>query len=224
MASPTPKPKSTNADAGIYSVTVTATNACTASATLQVYIGAGDIVITNNSTVCKGGTIKLTANAVAGSTYKWTKQLSSTVYYGSNVNIPNAKTSNAGLYIVFATAPNGCIGKKETLVTVSPIACVGTRLATDMDEEQQDGIKLTLSENPTNGKMKVSVTLAQESKVQLDWINMNGTKLQGWESSNNETVHEFDIDVTTSVDGLYLLRASTDAGQKTLRVVKSSNK
>lgn len=222
MASPTPKPKSTNADAGIYSVTVTATNACTASATLQVYIGAGDIVITNNSTVCKGGTIKLTATAVAGSTYKWTKQVGSTVYYGSSVNIPNAKTSNAGLYIVFATAPNGCIGKKETLVNVSPIACVGTRLATDLAEEQEDGIKLTLSENPTNGRMKVSVALSQESRVQLDWINLSGTKLQGWESPNNQALHEFDIDVSTSADGLYLLRAVTDTGQKSLRVVKSN--
>ena len=222
MASPTPKAKSTAADAGIYSVTVTATNGCTASATLQVYIGAGNIVITNNSTVCKGGTIKLTATAVAGSTYKWTKQLGSGTYLGSTVNIPNAKTSHAGLYIVFATAPNGCMSKQETLVNVSPIACVGARLATDLADEQEDDIKLTLSENPTNGKMKVSVALSQESRVQLDWINLNGTKLQGWESPNTQVVHEFDIDVSTSADGLYLLRAVTDTGQKSLRVVKSN--
>ncbi len=71
---------------------------------------------------------------------------------------------------------------------------------------------------------KIHVTMTFFTVVTRDWINMNGTKLQGWESSNNETVHEFEIDVTTSVDGLYLLRASTDAGQKTLRVVKSSTK
>ena len=222
LASPTPK-ASTQADLGIYSVTVTSgINTCTATATVEVYFGAGTITAAPIS-VCKGSSLQLSASATHGASYRWTKLGSPTVWFGQNPTVTtNMKATNTGLYTVWITGENGCIAKQEVLVTMK--ICTATRLAADMSGEAEEDIKLTLSENPTNGRMKVSVTLSQESKVQLDWINLNGTKLHGWESSNNQTFHEFDIDVSTSVDGLYLLRASTDTGQKTLRVVKSSDK
>ena len=213
------KSKTVAKDEGVYSVTVSSTLGCTATSTIKVYIGVGKITATSNSTVCKGGTIQLSANAEFGASYKWTKQFSSQTYFGQNPSIPNAQTSNGGVYIVFVTGVNGCIGKKEVLVTVSPVPCVSPRLAIG-EIESEIGMEINAYPNPTSKLLSVEVKLAKPSALKLNLYNATGNTLNEWALSEESTIHRKEIDMSLYKDGLYLIQAQSKDGKQIKRVVK----
>ena len=220
-ASATPgKAKTVNADDGIYSITVTGNTVCTVTSTIEVYFGVGKLTASSNSPVCKGGTIKLSATSDYGATYSWTKQFSSLTYTGQNPMIPNAKTSDSGIYMVFVKGVNGCMAKEEVLVTVSPIACGSGRLASGEEAERQ-GLRLTLYPNPTQGKLVVEVQLDEAASVELDLLDMMGHGKHHWADSEKTIFHRVALDISMYAEGIYLLRAvSSNQKQATAKVVK----
>ena len=213
------KAKTVAKDEGIYSVTVTAATGCTVTSTIRVYYGVGKITATSNSTVCKGGTIQLSATAEFGASYKWTKQFSSVVYNVQNPSIPNAQTSNGGVYIVFVTGANGCIDKQETLVVVSSAPCTSGRLASG---EEVAGMEMEVKTypNPTSKLLMVEVKLAKPSSLKLQLYNATGNTLTEWSLSEESTIHRKEIDMSVYKDGLYLLQAQSKDGKQTKRVMK----
>ncbi len=107
---------------GIYTVNVTVTGCTGPNGTISVTVSPIPAAPTagNNSPICAGSTINLTASPIAGATYTWTGPNTFTSNV-QNPTIPGATTLAAGVYTVRAvvagcTSPNGL-----TTVTVNPI-------------------------------------------------------------------------------------------------------
>lgn len=103
---------------GIYTVTITNANNCTATATSNVIVNSlptANITVTN-STVCQGGTIELTATG--GGTYLWSgpNSFSGTT---SSVSINSVTTAMAGTYTVTVTNTGGCSATATTSISVT---------------------------------------------------------------------------------------------------------
>jgi gliding motility-associated-like protein len=118
----------TAAMAGAYTVTVTATNGCTAKNTTSVIVNALPFVIPrSNSPVCVGNIINLTASDGTGYIYSWSGPNGFTSNI-QNPSIPNANTSMAGAYKVTVIALTSCTVTKKTIVKINelPIATAGS--------------------------------------------------------------------------------------------------
>jgi hypothetical protein len=93
--------------AGVYTLTGTALNGCTATAsiTLTANNATPTVTITPTSTVltCLNPTLTLTASGSGNSTYSWR----SDTFVGAIVN-PNLTITTAGSFSLQATADNGC--------------------------------------------------------------------------------------------------------------------
>ncbi|MCZ2356880.1 MAG: gliding motility-associated C-terminal domain-containing protein, partial [Bacteroidia bacterium] len=98
----------TSLNAGTYSVVAIA-NGCTSSiATTTVTINAipGPISASNNSPVCSGNSVNLTATSIQGASYSWTGP-NGFVSSVQNPILPNVSTADSGNYSVVAIL-NGC--------------------------------------------------------------------------------------------------------------------
>ena len=95
---------------GTYSVTVTNSEGCSASAeTTVTTIPAPAIVISGNTNLCEGESTMLTASGA--DSYHWST--------GSNASF--IQVSSFGIYNVTGTSSNGCVGYGTVTVFVSPI-------------------------------------------------------------------------------------------------------
>jgi len=103
---------------GVYSVTVTI-GACTsvaATTTATVNATPAAPVAGNNSPICAGSTLNLTASTVPGATYSWSGPNGFTSS-AQNPSIASATTDASGLYSVTATV-NGCTSPAGTTIAV----------------------------------------------------------------------------------------------------------
>lgn len=107
---------------GVYSVNVTVAGCQGPNGTISVTVNPIPAVPTagNNSPICSGQTINLTASPVTGATYSWTGPNSFTANI-QNPTIPGATTLAAGVYTVRATVAGCNSANGLTTVTVNPI-------------------------------------------------------------------------------------------------------
>ncbi|HRK28701.1 MAG TPA: T9SS type A sorting domain-containing protein, partial [Chitinophagales bacterium] len=113
----------TLAMSGVYTVTVTAINGCTATASHTITIGSPITASISGSTgYCEGATIALTATG--GATYNWSGPggFSSS---GAGLSIPNAGAANAGTYTVTVTSSGGCSATASRTITINPLPIAG---------------------------------------------------------------------------------------------------
>ncbi|MFN8358088.1 MAG: hypothetical protein U0Y10_26735 [Spirosomataceae bacterium] len=127
------------AHAGTYSVSVTSTNQCSASATTLVQINAQGASASSNSPICGGATIELNASA-GGSGYSWAGP-SGFVSTQQEPTRNNATSAMAGVYSVTIIGTNNCTGTATTSVVVNttPTATASS------DSPVCEGKTLTLS-------------------------------------------------------------------------------
>ncbi|HRK27875.1 MAG TPA: HYR domain-containing protein [Chitinophagales bacterium] len=107
------------AEAGVYTVTVTSTQGCSASASKTVAVNSNpEPLITGATGVCAGGTISLFASG--GNTYTWSgpNGYSTT---GFTVHRTGATVAMSGTYTVTVSNANGCTGVTSVDVTVHPL-------------------------------------------------------------------------------------------------------
>ncbi len=108
----------TSAMAGLYTVTVTNSLNCSATATTtQVVNSAPTAGASNTGPVCEGAS--LTLNATGGGTYLW----SGPAGFSSNLQnpqIPVTTLAMGGAYTVTVTGTNSCTAIANTLVTINP--------------------------------------------------------------------------------------------------------
>jgi len=105
------------ADSGLYVLTVTAPNACTATATALVLgdFELPDVSAVGGNVTCTETSVTITASSnTPGATLKWTGP------GGFMSTMPSVTVGTVGNYIMTATAPNGC--KDTAIAQVLPDA------------------------------------------------------------------------------------------------------
>ena len=103
---------------GVYSVTVTDGQNCTAISSVNVTITPAPTAgATSNSPVCPGGTLQLSASG--GVSYTWFGPNGFT-QTGQTVLVPGVTSVNAGSYTVVVTDATGCTATTTTTVVVPP--------------------------------------------------------------------------------------------------------
>jgi len=104
-------------NSGVYSLTVTATNACTASIATSVTVNSIPFLTASAGTVCQGSPLVLVANFLNGASYQWVRP-----GYASSLQsptIPNAPLSASGNYTITLTSAQGCTN--SAVVTASVV-------------------------------------------------------------------------------------------------------
>lgn len=105
-------------NSGVYQLTVTAANSCTASTTATLTVNPTPTLSATGSTICVLQTISLTASSFAGSNFVW-QGPQSFVSLQQNPTIPSALVPNSGTYSVKVTSPVGCTNTAIANVTVT---------------------------------------------------------------------------------------------------------
>jgi gliding motility-associated-like protein len=116
------------ANAGVYTVTVTASNGCAGKNTTSVIVNALPIfLIGSNNPVCEGNTINLTSSYGTGYSYSWSGP-NGFISSLQSPSILNATTGMAGAYKVTVSTFTSCSVWKKTVVKInaSPIATAGS--------------------------------------------------------------------------------------------------
>ena len=127
--SPTPPltpPSNTNSfiwvtQSGTYSVIAQTVNGCSYPNIAPVTVTVNPlpaITITGDTIVCSGKGLSLLATQIAGATYSW---VGPNFVSGANpMYQPNMQLSDAGVYTVTITSPNGCTDPRSVNVVVNP--------------------------------------------------------------------------------------------------------
>lgn len=109
-------------NSGIYTVTGTDANGCSATATTAVVINPGaPLTLNTNGPVCSGN--NLTMSVSGSNTYTWTGPGSFTSNQTS-ITFTNASTAVSGIYTVNATSAGGCISTGTISLLVNPTPTV----------------------------------------------------------------------------------------------------
>lgn len=142
---------------GIYTVTVTNTEGCTATATTSVIITGCTLTVTasaNGSNLTVGNTLSLSASA--GSTYSWLGPdgFTSTVRNPTRTNITSAM---AGIYSVTVSNASGCFG--TATVAVSEISELIRKFGSIGDFVWKDTNANGIQDDGTTGVANVTVEL-----------------------------------------------------------------
>ena len=117
-----------NLTAGTYTVTVTDSNACTAtSETIVEETSDLGLFITNDTTICAGETVQLEVNWIPNIAYpiQWSPAFDLS---DPNIYNPIASPTETTTYTVTVTDPGGCTDTKEVTVTVNNYIDFGLQL------------------------------------------------------------------------------------------------
>jgi gliding motility-associated-like protein len=107
-------------NSGVYHLTVTAANSCTASVSETLVVNPTPTVSASGSTVCETQTLNLSSNSIAGASYFWVGPNS----YTSNVQNPsfvNPSAFASGIYTVKVISSQGCTNVASADVTVTAL-------------------------------------------------------------------------------------------------------
>ncbi len=111
------------ASSGTYTVTVTATGGCTATAQTTLSI-SGNVAVfpTSNSPICQNQSLNLSAS-LPGASYAWSgpNSFTSTI---QNPTIANSPTVATGTYQVTVTSSSGCTGSGSVSVVINPLPVI----------------------------------------------------------------------------------------------------
>lgn len=117
-------------DTGSYSVSVTATNGCTAADTIHIGNTGIGLVLGNDTQICTGGTLVLDAGIYTS--YLWQ----------DNTTTQTFTANAAGLYFVEVTNTAGCTGRDSITITT-----LTTTLPTVIDTLCDDAVTITILGN-----------------------------------------------------------------------------
>jgi len=173
---------------GIYTVTVSATNGCTATNTTSVIVNPLPIVtVRSNSPVCVGNTINLTSSSDGTDyTYSWSGPNGFTSIL-QNPSISPADTTMSGAYKLTVTAVTGCTVTKKTIVKISAFPTAAITLTDNSGIANNDGIicygaKATLTASDgtgyiyswSSGETTASITKGTAGTYTVTVTNANG--------------------------------------------------
>ena len=115
----------TNLNSGVYYITITDANGCTATDTAIISgSGSSSVLAASNQTICNGETPNsLSANGSSSGSYSWSPPSS---FINPNLQNPtfNGGLNSSGIFTVTFTDNNGCVSTDNITITVSPVPTV----------------------------------------------------------------------------------------------------
>jgi len=153
------------AESGIYTVTATNVEGCTATASATVTVNPLPIVVIGgNTSICEGGSTTLTASGA--DTYSWS----------TGDNTASATVNAFGIYTVTGTSVEGCSNTSEVTVLVSQLPVITISGETDICA----GESTTLTANGgttylwSNGTTDATLTVSNAGTYQVIGYNEAG--------------------------------------------------
>jgi gliding motility-associated-like protein len=148
--------------AGVYNLTVTAANSCTASTSVTVVVNTIPTVAATGATVCTTQTLNLGAVSVAGASFLWSGPgaFSSGL---QNAFLNNPITLASGNYTVRATSPQGCTNTAVAgALVVLPPNLVTSLSSNSLCAQALNGSPNSIMMNATGG---VTYTLSTPAHI-----------------------------------------------------------
>jgi gliding motility-associated-like protein len=148
--------------AGVYNLTVTAANSCTAATSVTVVVNTIPTVAATGATVCTTQTLNLGATSVAGATFLWNGPI------GFSSGLQNAFLNNppllsTGNYTVKATSAQGCTNTAvANALVVPPPNLVTTLSSNSLCAQALNGSPNSIMMNATGG---VTYTLSTPAHI-----------------------------------------------------------
>lgn len=184
---------------GTYTSTVPNSIGCDSIITLNLTLNAPVTVTTS----LVGATLTATATPSAA-TYQWFDCINNANVAGATSAVFNPTVN--GEYSVIATSADGCVDTSSCVV----VSTVGL-------ENNAQVLGLDVFPNPTNGIITVLFENIESSKYNLEVIDATGRKLLTQTISENST----QVDLSSFVKGVYMIRISNEMLQNTYRIVKN---
>ena len=175
------------AESGVYTVTATNVEGCTATASATVTVNPLPIVVIGgNTSICEGGSTTLTASGA--DTYNW----------GTGDNTASATISAFGIYNVTGTSAEGCSSLASVTVLVSQLPVITITGETDICA----GESTTLTANGgttylwSNGTTDATLTISNAGSYQVIGYNEAGCNAMASATVNvwQPTTSEFSIE------------------------------
>ncbi|MBK7149975.1 MAG: T9SS type A sorting domain-containing protein, partial [Bacteroidetes bacterium] len=186
--------------AGAYTVTITDAAGCVVTQVATVLDNSNITVSVSgvNPTQGNNGSVSASASGgVAPYTYAWSN--GSTTATASNLG--------AGTYTVTVTDANGCVKVQSATLTI-----VGISDASILSE-------VKLYPNPANHSVSISISLAEESEVRMDFFNTMGQNcISRTILSTNTALETFNLEALAA--GVYYVKVKANRSEKTLRLIK----
>lgn len=163
-----------------------------------------EITASNDTTICKGTSVKL--NASGATIYEWRPDsgLSCT-----NCSDPTVTPDNTTTYIVEGTDANGC--KNSEMVTINVDNCTGF-------DEQKEIRDVKIYPNPNNGDFTAQITASGEASVVMELHSMTGKLIRQNEYRNNSNtlIQSYSLGPR---QGVYFLKIRTGETVQYQRIV-----
>ncbi|GAB3542391.1 choice-of-anchor Q domain-containing protein [Spirosoma fluminis] len=212
---------------GIYSVTITTTEGCSATASTTVRGG-------NNPTICRGGTAVINV-AVEGDPvkYEWYKNSLTTpkimetpqLFRGtatSSLTIINAQTNTQGDFYLKVTDRSGTITLYGPYRLTVDASCRAREIA-----GLEVPLRVELAPNPIQqDRLRAIVGGAQGHALSVELVDLSGKPIhqQHWKQADTQQLIDWDMQAQAS--GLYILQVVSEAGKglpaqhQSVRVIK----
>jgi alpha-tubulin suppressor-like RCC1 family protein len=189
--------------AGIYTVTVTYSNGCTATASTTATMApsiAGSII--GSSTFCIGGSAVLTATG--GLNYVWS----------TSATTPSITITTAGTYVVTITNGLGC---KRVSKTVTTTTCKNTTAT--MPET------LLVTPNPFATRATIEFMTNSNGHTSINVYSIDGKQLATLYNANTQAgeIYQVTLDGANLPRGMYFVEMTNANGKKTLVKAVLSN-
>jgi hypothetical protein len=188
--------------AGVYSVTLTASNSIGSNSRTQTAL----VTVTANSIAINGAATanNLTTNVSGGNapyTYRWS----------NNATTANISPATAGAYTVTVTDANGC-RSSQTLTASAP---VGVNLYSSAAFDAQ------LLPNPANDFSSLVINNFEEETLNIQVFSLTGQSLTQMQANNNGSgVIQARIDISALPAGVYIVQLRSQQQQQVLKLVK----
>ena len=88
------------------------------------------------------------------------------------------------------------------------------------DDAQSIDMQINAYPNPVTNTLKVDVELKEAGPLSLQLFNSMGQPSGTWQLSEEKTIHQTELDLTSLQGGVYMLQAQSGKEKAVKRVVK----
>ncbi|MCY7349982.1 MAG: T9SS type A sorting domain-containing protein, partial [Cytophagaceae bacterium] len=180
-----------------------------------VPVCAGSSITVNFSSTCPDERLRIELSNASGS---FTTPTNLGLFLSNSSVLIPAATPAGSSYRVRVVAPSGTVTSNAT-AAFRIRSCTTSRLAAEVAEPASE-LQVSVSPNPTEGLLRISVRGAAGRALRLELFNGSGQVVwqQGVEAAQAE--ERLSWDIARQPPGLYLLRVSSDQQARTVKVLR----